>query len=292
MRKTTQINKTALNCSNNIFVAIARKSMSNKFSELNIDKSNSKEFSMKQSSLMMRRHSLNFLNQSEYGIDDNDSSDKISRIKNFLGFCFNVGLVCVIGFIQNIIYDIDGVGLSEEKTIVIPKHLIQLRNISRLSKNSSRGKNFENMALKNSLAETYILEKENEEDSENEEVTAGKKLNRENDLKNPLNFISPSNQNISHTHIKDQTQKESTNQIESFNKNIEDKYSDKSYSDSMQVISPITARLDMPKEKFIEKQNSININFSNILPLSPKYVSNSLYQKLKNLILSLIDENV
>lgn len=280
VRKNSQIVRPNRNLSNSIYAALARKSIAHKSSEIKNERSMNRELSAKQTSFMLRRFSLSFQNQNELSNEDSESSDKIMRVKELVSFAFNNGLLCFLGFIQNIIYDVDNVGVNDEKTISIPKHLVRLRNISIYSTKGSAKKNtFDILPLKNSIAETFILEKENEEDSDYGDVDEHqKKFNTESDIKNAT--ILNSNKNLM-----------TSNLIENYSKIQVDTYVNNS-SDNNESMSPIKTSPAKNIEKDAKQISSLNINYNNTNPQSSNYFANTLHLKLKNLNSSQSDEHI
>jgi len=293
VRKTGLMNRPIRNLSNSIYAALARKSNSIKISDINYERSLQRDMSGKQTSLILRRYSVNYQSQIEMTSEENDNTEKLSRVKDLVSFCFNNGLVCLIGFIQNIIYDIENVGMSDEKTIAIPNHLVRLRNITLTSKQSAKKNTYDNAINKNSITETYIQEKENEEeDSEYEETEKRQKYSTEAENKiahnnNGGNIISSNynanpymlNQSITNSNLL------KSNQIEHYNKRNGDPYSSK-----QEMNSKLKYNSDV-KAKKRKKNNSINLNLNNGQK-SLNFQEKSLNSKLRNLNSSQSDEHI
>lgn len=106
--------------SNNIYNAIARKSI--------ISKSNhSYEGNSRDNSFNYQKpHHSSML---DIAIEESDNIEKVSKAKELLSFVLTYGFASFIGFMQDIILNVDNVGLSDEKVISIPHHLSKLKNI-------------------------------------------------------------------------------------------------------------------------------------------------------------------
>lgn len=106
--------------SNNMYNAMARKSI--------ISKSNqSYDGNSKDTSFNIQK-SQNYSSMDVAG-DDSENLDKIAKTKDLLGFVLNYGFASFIGFMQDIILNVDNVGINDEKIITIPQHINKLKNL-------------------------------------------------------------------------------------------------------------------------------------------------------------------
>lgn len=55
---------------------------------------------------------------------------KTTKVKENISNVFSLGIVCFLGFIQDIVFNLEKFGNSDDKTIVIPKNLKEFRDIT------------------------------------------------------------------------------------------------------------------------------------------------------------------
>lgn len=103
-----------------IYAAMARKSIINR-STISYD-------SYKEQSFNMNKY-INQGSNSDNILDESESLEKVSKCKEILEEALRYGVPGFIGFLQDIIWNVDNVNMTDEKIITIPNHLSKFRNV-------------------------------------------------------------------------------------------------------------------------------------------------------------------
>lgn len=121
--KNRKNNTSTKATSSSMYMAVARRSvMTNKSS------SNNNFGSVKDNSIT-RRMSINTLMLNDNLGDDFETLDKLPKIKDLISFCFSYGFASLMGFMQDIILNVENVGMNEDRMVHIPIHLSEFKLI-------------------------------------------------------------------------------------------------------------------------------------------------------------------
>jgi len=114
---------------NSIYTTIARKSYAS-VSKSGGENSFSTRSILEKNSSLFRKFSGGNKISNDYYTDDIDNVDKINKLKEIVVSSFSLGFATIIGFIQDIIFGIENVGLNDDGMITIPNHLNMFKYIN------------------------------------------------------------------------------------------------------------------------------------------------------------------
>lgn len=167
--------------SNTFYSAIARKSFATNKSL------QSKSIIEKESSILMRRLSSVNPNSTDVYSDERDNSDKINKIKELMTNSFHYGFASFFGFMQDIIFGVDNVGLSDDRMITIPKHLEMFKQVP-----VSKSLNTQDKDNKSSFKASQVGVSNNQNDIEERSDEDSDSENSKKNAENNISFQHPS----------------------------------------------------------------------------------------------------
>ena len=103
-----------------IYASMARKSIINR-STVSYD-------SIKEQSFNINKYTNQNTNN-DFIADESESLEKIAKCKDILDDALKYGMPSFIGFVQDIIWNVDNVNINDEKIITIPNHLVEFRSL-------------------------------------------------------------------------------------------------------------------------------------------------------------------
>jgi hypothetical protein len=145
-----------------------------------------------------------------------DNSEKINKIKDLTAMCFHLGFTTMLGFIQDIIFGIDNVGLNDDRMITIPSHLNAFKYLSISNANFQSPDKEINLGLKKykssvkqdqNYYSNNIEEREDEDEDEDMRSQSSDALKSKNNAQGKNEKVGGSNRNSSDNY----TDKESQN---------------------------------------------------------------------------------
>jgi hypothetical protein len=146
--------KLNTNKNSNLYNSIARKSLMT-LKSISSEKDNIHRISM-------RRTSGIPLNYIDFEADDNDNKDRIEKTKETLLNCLGWSFPVFLAFIQDIILNVDNVGMNDDnRMITVPSHL----NLPMTKRQTIINSNIISAAHKGSIMMNFIEEQNSEGDS-------------------------------------------------------------------------------------------------------------------------------
>jgi hypothetical protein len=179
---------------NSIYTTIARKSYAS------ISKSSENSFStrsiLEKNSSLLRKFSGGNKISNDYYTDDIDNVDKINKLKETVVSSFNLGFATIIGFVQDIIFGIENVGVNDDGMITIPNHLnifkyINTANIKFVNENNLIMSKEKQSVKQEGLYLNHNIEEKEEEDEEENSASHSfdkKKVSESNSLSKSTNL--------------------------------------------------------------------------------------------------------
>jgi hypothetical protein len=95
------------------------------------------ETTNQRNSQLLRRLSITPI-YSENSSDDTETQDRIIKMKDNLMDIFNIGLFTILGVIQEVVFDVDNIGMSDDKIIALPQHLKILKETEAVLINNNK----------------------------------------------------------------------------------------------------------------------------------------------------------